>query len=108
MSILALLNKRIRDYGRMVDSDDENIGPDLRLRAGELERKCIAERRALERDQRAHEADVVARSKEWAEIRKRTLAVLRSFPDAFRAWTEAMGDLAKEHGPIPDEDADET
>lgn len=104
MSILDLLNRRIRGYGRMVDSEDESIGPDLRLRAGELERKCIAERRALERDQRAHEADVVARSKEWAEIRKRTLAVLRQYPDAFRAWTEAMGDLAKEKGPIPDEE----
>lgn len=109
MSIKELLDRRIVHWGKMVDTEDEGIGPDARLRAGELERKCIAERRSLERDQRSHEADVVARSPEWANIRKRTLAVLRQFPDAFRAWTEAMGDLAREHGPIPvdEEDDDE-
>lgn len=107
MSIKELLDRRIVHWGRMVDDPNESIGPDARLRAGELERKCIAERRALERDQRSHEADVVARSPEWANIRKRTLAVLRQYPDAFRAWTEAMGDLAREHGPIPTDEEDD-
>lgn len=107
MSIKELLDRRIVHWGKMVDTEDESIGPDARLRAGELERKCIAERRSLERDQRSHESDVVARSPEWSNIRKRTLAVLRLFPDAFRAWTDAMGDLAREHGPIPSDEEDD-
>lgn len=101
---IDLVNERIDLYAEMVV--DTDLDPEVRLRAGELERKCIAERRALEREARVREADIVANSPEWASIRRRTLDVLKSHPDAFRAWVEAMGDLAKE-GPRVTEETDE-
>lgn len=105
-STTDLLNHHIDMWGEIASDPETDI--ELRLRAGELERKCIAERRGVERDARAHQADVVARSPEWANIRRRTLSILRAFPEAFRAWVEAMGELAREEAPLNlDEDDDD-
>jgi transcriptional regulator with XRE-family HTH domain len=91
---IDLVNRRQRIYAEMVENDKLSA-PD-RLRAGALEAKMIDTRRQLERDARLEEANLVQKSAQWAQVRKRTLDVLRGFPDALRAWTDAMGELARE------------
>lgn len=107
-STLDIAIKRQRLYAEMVE--DEDLSAADRLRAGALEAKMIDTRRHLERDARLLERDIVQRTSAWAQVRRRTIDSLRAFPDALRAWTEAMGELAREsetapvQGALDDED----
>lgn len=99
---IELVNSRIKLYAEWVDDVDRDDA--TRLRAGELERKCIDLRRALERDARAREADIVARSPEWADIRRRLMSILSDYPEAFRAVVDGLGKLVQEQAPAPTEE----